>query len=288
MRCNQPTGDEAFPTPTPDNLSDLPGERFTRVLVTVDAALVILLAFAFGFGNGWTTASRLGIDYRIAPLIQPGVDLAVIGLMLGIRYLAIHGWDDDQLAKPRRWLMTFGVMTLAMNTALPISEHQWGRAAWDAVGPVLLIAWSDLAPWLLRAIYSVRTEQSLLREPMTLPLRREEQEEEAPAPAIPPTPPAVPAPTPPVIPPPAPPANPPSIASVPLDERIRHFLLDWEQQHGTYAGAIGAADTAFGAAYGVTDRRVSQVCKKEWDDLHAKGLVKAPRPALLPQKAGRP
>lgn len=201
MRCDQRTGETSASAPSPRTLAELPrprpkgvpGETFTRVFVTLDAFLVLALAFLFGLGNGWTTALRLGIDHRIAPLIQPAVDLAVVGLMVGLRYLAMHGWTDEDLAKPRRWLRIFGAMSLAMNTALPISENHWGRAAWDAIGPILLIAWSELAPWLLRAIYTVR-QQNMEQQPAPAPVVEAEApaieeegevpEAEEPAPAV--------------------------------------------------------------------------------------------------------
>ncbi|MFD4858452.1 hypothetical protein [Streptomyces atratus] len=149
----------------------MPGETFTRVFITVDSGIVLLLTFAFMFGNGWETAKILGVHYLIAPLIQPAVDLAVVGLMVGLRYLAAHGWTDEELRKPRTWLRIFGAMTLAMNTALPLHQHHYGRAAWDAIGPVLLIAWSELAPWLLRAIYTVRLElEAAKREATSAPV----------------------------------------------------------------------------------------------------------------------
>ncbi|MFJ1700376.1 hypothetical protein ACIOHC_35895 [Streptomyces sp. NPDC088252] len=162
MRWLKRSGETGASAPTPQTppsrTAGMPGETFTRVFITVDSGIVLLLTFAFMFGNGWETAKILGVHYLIAPLIQPAVDLAVVGLMVGLRYLAAHGWTDEELRKPRAWLRIFGAMTLAMNTALPLHQHHFGRAAWDAIGPVLLIAWSELAPWLLRAIYTVRLE----------------------------------------------------------------------------------------------------------------------------------
>lgn len=271
MRWNKPTGVEALPAPAPGT-SFLPDGRPTRVFVTVDAATVILLAFAFGFGNGWATARILGINPWIAPLIQPAVDLAVVGLMVGIRYLAIHGWTDRQLTKPRRWLQAFGAMTLSMNVALPLTEHHLGRAAWDAVGPILLIAWSELAPWLLRAIYSVRAEQAALYEPKNPgpraepgPLEEEPEPEEEEDPSVPDPEPEH--------------ANVIDITSANLRDLVRQFCIDWDQKGKTYTGLIGAAYQALNPIHPRTRRQFAGLCREEWDRLFATGVVRTPRPA---------
>lgn len=65
--------------------------------VTVTMVAVVGLAFLFGFGNVWTLAIRLGVPPWVAPLVAPAVDLSVIGLLLGIRYLALHGGTPQQL-----------------------------------------------------------------------------------------------------------------------------------------------------------------------------------------------
>ena len=51
---------------------------------------------------------------------------------------------DGQLAKPRRMLRFCGILTLALNTAGALGHRQFGTALVDAVGPALLIGWSDL------------------------------------------------------------------------------------------------------------------------------------------------
>ncbi|MFE9834056.1 SpdA protein [Streptomyces sp. NPDC005551] len=259
----------------------MPGETFTRVFITVDSALVILLAFLFAFGNGWDTALMLGVNLYIAPLIQPAVDLAVIGLMVGLRYLAVHGWTDEQLKMPRRWLRTFGLMTLAMNTALPLSEQHWGRAAWDAIGPVLLIAWSELAPWLLRAIYSVRQEVAA----QTVQAREAAQASEK-KPKKNRKPKTVKKPT--AIPPTPPPPH--SVVTITTGEPrvvVRNWLLDWDRNGRTYADNPAAAlkklrranPKAVRIVPDVGDRRIGQLCTEEWDRLHSTGLVSTPRAA---------
>jgi hypothetical protein len=43
-------------------------------------------------------------------------------------------------------------VTLALNVAEPLIAGQYGRAAYDAVGPTLLILWADVGPGLLQAM----------------------------------------------------------------------------------------------------------------------------------------
>lgn len=277
MSYSQPTGEVAHVAPAPV----MPGERFTRVFVTIDAALVILLAFGFGFGNGWATARLLGVSPWIAPLAQPAVDLAVVGLMIGIRYLAIHGWTDDQLRKPRWWLRLFGLMTLAMNTALPLHEHKLGRAAWDAIGPILLIAWSELAPWLLRAIYSVRGAQQILPAPPpsapdSLPVPKP-VETFKPEPVVKPC-------APPVPPPSAPPVGRPAVTwTGDVADLARDFCLARSERGEGYDGVIGEVWEAVLPIWkakgekGLTRRWVGARCAEQWDALYEKGLVHTPR-----------
>jgi hypothetical protein len=89
-------------------------------------------------------AVSLGIEGWIAWLIGPSVDLSVIGLLLGVRHLASLGYDGEQLTKPRRLLTFCGLLTLALNTAEAITHGQYGTAAVEAIGPILLICWADL------------------------------------------------------------------------------------------------------------------------------------------------
>ena len=86
----------------------------------------------------------LGIEGWIAWLIGPSADLSVIGLLLGVRHLASLGYDDEQLTKPRRLLTFCGLLTLALNTADAFTHGQYGTAAVEAIGPILLICWADL------------------------------------------------------------------------------------------------------------------------------------------------
>lgn len=44
------------------------------------------------------------------------------------------------------------MVALALNTADPIIAGEFGKAAFDAVGPLLLIGWAEVGPGLLAAI----------------------------------------------------------------------------------------------------------------------------------------
>ena len=98
----------------------------------------------------------LGITAWIAWLVGPAVDLSVIGLLPGMRFLSLHGYTDSQLVKLQRMLRFCGLLTLVLNTTGAIGHRQFGTALVDAVGPALLIGWSEEAgPWMLRQIHAV-------------------------------------------------------------------------------------------------------------------------------------
>lgn len=120
--------------------------------VTVIMGIVIGLTFLFGFGNVLTLALRLGVPAWVAPLVAPAVDLSILGLLLGTRHLAPTGASQDVLRPARRLLIFTSVVTLALNVAEPLVAGEFGKAAFDAVGPLLLIGWSHIGPGLLHAI----------------------------------------------------------------------------------------------------------------------------------------
>jgi hypothetical protein len=135
--------------------SALPGEALTRRAITVITAAIVVMSFAFSLGNVTRLCLDLGITAWIAWLVAPAVDLSVIGLLTGIRFLSLHGYTDSRLAKPRYMMRFCGILTLALNTAGALGHRQFGTALVDAVGPALLIGWSEVGPWLLRQIYAV-------------------------------------------------------------------------------------------------------------------------------------
>lgn len=143
--------------PVREERRDLPGEALTRRAVTTITGVIAGLTFVFSFGNVASLAAYLHVSLYIGWLVGPAVDLSVVGLLLGIRYLSLHGYTDEQLEKPRRLLILCGLLTMALNTAESICAGRYGTAAFDAVAPLLLLGWSENGPWLLRQIYTVRS-----------------------------------------------------------------------------------------------------------------------------------
>lgn len=126
-----------------------PGEALTRRAVTVITASIVAMSFAFSLGNVTRLCLDLGITAWIAWLVGPAVDLSVVGLLTGMRFLSLHGYTDAQLARLQRMLRFCGLLTLALNTAGAIGHRRFGTALVDAVGPALLIGWSEVGPWML-------------------------------------------------------------------------------------------------------------------------------------------
>jgi hypothetical protein len=120
--------------------------------VTVIMGAVVGLTFLFGFGNVLNLALRLGVPLWVAPLVAPAVDLSIVGLLLATRHLALTGAPPDVFRSARRLLIFASVVTLALNLAEPLVAGQFGKAAFDAVGPLLLIGWSEVGPGLLQTI----------------------------------------------------------------------------------------------------------------------------------------
>lgn len=132
------------------------GERLTRRAVSTVLAVIALLTFTFSFGNVWALGLRLSVPTWIAPLIGPAVDLSVAGLLIAVRHLALNGATPDQLREARLLVVFSGVVCLALNVAEPVIDHAYGRAAFDAVSPMLLLGWAQVGPTLLRHIHALR------------------------------------------------------------------------------------------------------------------------------------
>ena len=130
-------------------------DRITQRTVTVVMAVIAALAFVFSFGNVWSLALRLGVPRPVAPLIAPMVDLSVVGLLVALRYLSLRGIPAEQMKSASRLMHLSGLLTLALNIAEPLLAHHWGRAAVDAVAPLLLLGWGTVGPQLLRHFHSV-------------------------------------------------------------------------------------------------------------------------------------
>ncbi|MEV8321309.1 SpdA protein [Streptomyces sp. NPDC059900] len=137
-------------------------QRVTVRTVTAMAGTVVGLTFLFGFGNVWTLALSLGVPPWVAPLVAPAVDLSVLGLLLAIRHMALHGAGREQMRPARRLLIFSGAMTLALNVADPLITGQFGKAAFDAVGPLLLIGWAEVGPGLLQTLGGIQRVPKLV------------------------------------------------------------------------------------------------------------------------------
>ena len=78
-------------------------------------------------GEAFTRRAITAITAWIAWLVGLAVDLSVVGLLAGIRFLSLHSYDDEQLRKPRRLLRLCGLLTLALNTAGALGHQQYGN-----------------------------------------------------------------------------------------------------------------------------------------------------------------
>jgi hypothetical protein len=143
----------AVSAPQPQASTEQPaaGER-TREAVTVIMGVVVGLTFLFGFGNVLSLGLRLGVSGWVAPLVAPAVDLSVHALLLATRHLALAGVSVEELRPARRLLLFPSVVTLGLNVADPLLAGAWGKAAFDGVGPLLLIGWAHVGPELLHAL----------------------------------------------------------------------------------------------------------------------------------------
>jgi hypothetical protein len=130
-------------------------ETFTQRTVTAVMAVIALLAFVFSFGNVWALALRLGVPRPVAPLIAPMVDLSVVGLLVALRYLSLHGVPAEELRAGTRLMHLCGALTLGLNIADPLTLGLWGRAAVDSVAPLLLLGWGHVGPQFLRQFHAL-------------------------------------------------------------------------------------------------------------------------------------
>ena len=61
--------------------------------------------------------------------------------------------DSNPVQRSARRLLIFAsLVTLALNIAEPLIAGHYGKAAFDAIGPLLMIGWAEVAPDLIQAI----------------------------------------------------------------------------------------------------------------------------------------
>ncbi|MGW4057788.1 hypothetical protein ACWEGE_05890 [Amycolatopsis sp. NPDC004747] len=134
------------------------GETRDPVVGTVATivGVIVGLTFLFGFGNVFALAVPLGVPVWFAPLVAPAVDLSVGALLVAIRHLTTQSASAEVIRLARRLLIFVSVVTLALNVAEPLVAGQSGKAAFDAVGPLLLIGWAEVGPGLLQAVGATR------------------------------------------------------------------------------------------------------------------------------------
>ncbi|WP_163513551.1 SpdA protein [Fodinicola acaciae] len=138
-----------------------------RRAVTTVAFVIAGLTFTFGFFNVYELGVRLGVSGVIAPLVAPAVDLSVLALLAALQYLRAHGVVSG-LAWPRMLLVFCGIVTLALNTAEPVLVGAYGRAAFDAIAPTLLLGWAETAPRLLGLLHSAVPDRPVVPSPSVL------------------------------------------------------------------------------------------------------------------------
>ncbi len=91
----------------------------------------------------WLLGLRLGVPGYVAPLVAPAVDLSVLGLLVAIRELAMRGASRAEIRPARRLLVFASLVTLALNIAEPVIAGNLGKAACDAVGPLLPVGLAE-------------------------------------------------------------------------------------------------------------------------------------------------
>ncbi|MEJ1198389.1 MULTISPECIES: DUF2637 domain-containing protein [unclassified Streptomyces] len=220
-------------------------DRITQRIVTVVMVIIALLAFVFSFGNVWALALRLGVPAPIAPLIAPMVDLSVVGLLVALRYLSLRGVPPEQMKAATRLMHVSGLLTLALNIAEPLAAGHYGRAAVDAVAPLLLLGWGTVGPQLLRSFHAVTADETAPAPTAdTQPAQQPAPVVDDPAPA--PAPPVTPEPvTPPVTPAAAPaPVTPVAAVAAPAVKLPEPLLTEARSIASTHHAEHGEPITA--------------------------------------------
>lgn len=141
-----------------------PVEQITIWLVGAALVLVPALVFFFSFGNVGLLGTSLGVDHWIAFLTGPAVDLSVAGCVTAASFLSARGWTERQLWPLHVAAVVCGLAMIALNTGGAVYEHRWRLASFDSVGPMLLVGWGFIAPWLWRNMTEARRGSATTRE----------------------------------------------------------------------------------------------------------------------------
>jgi Protein of unknown function (DUF2637) len=149
------------------------GRRSARtvvIVVSVTGSVIAGCAFSFSFGNIWHLARLWGLPPSIAPLVAPMLDISVVGLLVTVRHLTLHGVPGRKLLGARLLMLACAVTTWALNIAQSVLDHRWGAAVMDSVAPALLLGWAEVGPTLLR-LAAVPPEPPPRRQARTVPNR---------------------------------------------------------------------------------------------------------------------
>lgn len=136
------------------------GVRFAMGAVMASAIASVVFCFVFSFGNVFELGLYLGTPRWIAGLVDPALASTVVGLIVGIRYLAARGLTPDELKPARRLLLFAGAATVFLNFSAALfarghanqSGSLWwhlGAALYDCIAPALLLGWGHVWTWYL-------------------------------------------------------------------------------------------------------------------------------------------
>jgi hypothetical protein len=147
--------DTASAPPSAGELREL---TLTRDTITVIITVVFVMSCSMSWGTVAGFCVSVGAPSWLGWLVGPSVDLSVIGLLVGIRLLSMHEYTQEKLRKPRFFLFSLIVLTITLNTSGPLTHHGYWLAAVDAIGPGLLLGWSEVGPWMLQQIFALCRE----------------------------------------------------------------------------------------------------------------------------------
>jgi hypothetical protein len=160
-----------------------PQDKLIQKFVTIVVTVIASLTFAFGFGNGAALGLRLGVSGWIAPLVAPAVDLSVMALLVVLHHVRSQRTATQRLVAIRLLLGFCGLVTLALNTTFALVTGAYGRALFDAVAPLLLIGWSEVAPRVLELLHQAAPDSRPASVPQP-PAPRPRETADGPRPSV--------------------------------------------------------------------------------------------------------